>query len=169
MHAKDTQGIAPEEHPTEPPASAPGDAGIEDAIARLRDWGLGHPLVLELMATLTPATDAVPDREQLVWEATSVPGLVVNGERRVSILRLSSRADGTERLVGQVQVLERTDDPLSRASVALYVHAPERAWTCHVEDTDAWFIRVLEAHYERAQGPVALAGRPLPEALLASR
>lgn len=166
MHAKDARGVTPQQPSQSPPASAPPDADAEQAIEPLRAWGLRHPFVLELMATLEPASTARSGAEQLVWETAPVPGLVVNGERRVSILRLRSRTQDGDQLVGQVQVLQPSDDPLARTELALYVHAPDKAFTRHEEDADAWFTTVLDTHYDRASDPVELAPAPLPNTML---
>ncbi|HVL47256.1 MAG TPA: hypothetical protein VM889_01725 [Candidatus Thermoplasmatota archaeon] len=125
-----------------------------DAAEGLRRWASGEPLVRHLR-TVLPALAEAGDRPGLFVDAAATPWIDVEGDLRVSVLRLWSVAiDGSRTLVGQVQATASRDgDRRLRA----YVHRPEMFHTEEQAGEDAWFLQVLDAHYERGGAPLALA------------
>lgn len=105
------------------------------------------------MASLKTQLPALPEQgapdDGLYVEARKTPGLVVNGELRVSVLRVVSVNEEGQRLVGQVQAVHEVDNPLSTWQLRLYTHEPEHFQTEKVEGAEAWFVELLELHYRK--------------------
>lgn len=160
MHAKDVRGPTPPTTPSRTRSLPPRhDAPIDEQIRPLRAWGRRHPLVLELTATLPPVETLDPGTPALAWDASPVPGLIVDGLGRVSVLRLVSHTPETDRLVGQIQAVEPLDHPLEGPRLVTYLHHIEHRTTHRIETPEAWFTRVLEAHYEATDTPTTLHAR----------
>jgi hypothetical protein len=97
------------------------------------------------------------DVEGLFVDTRSTPGITVNGELRVSVARIHSVTGDEQRLVGQVQAVRVVDHPLKTWELRFYVHVPEHFHTQEFEDTNDWFLRVQELHYEQADDQLELA------------
>lgn len=156
MHTRnDASDLQPEgrRHPTErDPAQLSEHAHRS---ASLRRWGTSHPRVLSVMATL-PADDELDADGGVGWETTPVPGITLDGELRVSILRVFSHSPEGRSLVGQVQARCTIDHPIPDPALRWYVHDPERWTTWSPGDLDAWFSAILERHYARDGKTLAL-------------
>lgn len=127
----------------------PGTSTSEKA-ADLRRKANDHPTVASVKAQLPEMPEEGTPSDGLYVEARKTPGIVVNGELRVSVLRLISVGPEGRRLVGQVQATREVDHPLTSWELNLYTHDPEFFQTERVEDDQAWFVDVLEHHYAKA-------------------
>lgn len=127
----------------------PGTSTSEKA-ANLRSKAHEHPTVASVKTQLPELPQEGTPEDGLYVEARKTPGIVVNGELRVSVLRLISVGPEGRRLVGQIQATREVDHPLSSWELKLYSHEPEFFQTDLVDDEQAWFVSVLERHYAKA-------------------
>lgn len=129
-------------------------ASIADRSARLRANALQDVHVAQLRSRLPelPDGDAAPG---LYIESEETPGIIVNGELRVSVARLYSLDEEGSRLVGQIQVARLLDHPLATCELRFYHHETENFRTTRVEDPQAWFLGLLNLHYAQADSHVA--------------
>lgn len=116
----------------------------------LRSKALDHPTVARLTEQLTPLPESEDPQPGLYVETKETPGLVVNGELRVSVARLFTIGEDGKRLIGQIQAVRSIDHPLATWEIRTYTHTPEHFHTERVEDPQAWFVDVLESHYSVA-------------------
>lgn len=126
----------------------PGTSTSEMADS-LRAKAHDHPTVATVKTQLPPLPDEGSPDEGLYIEAGHSPGLVVNGELRVSVLRVVSVGPDGQTLVGQIQAVREVDHPLSTWQLVLYTHDPEFFQTDRADDEQAWFIDLLEMHYDK--------------------
>lgn len=125
----------------------------------LRNNAQEHPTFLTLQDQLTQ-TDGAPrgtENEGLYVDTEPAPGIVVNGELRVSVARVHSVTSEGQRLVGQIQAVLVVDHPLESWDLRFYVHDPENFHTNDFDDTHAWFVRILDLHYDQATEQVEMA------------
>lgn len=128
---------------------------ISDIAARLRYHARQHPTVASLLRDL-PALPAEGTPEPgLYTETRATPGITVNGELRVSVLRLYSVTAEGKQLVGQLQATRVLDHPLASWRLHHYLHVPKFFATVRCEDETSWFMRVLEVHYRDEGADVA--------------
>jgi hypothetical protein len=124
----------------------------------LRSKAHEHPTLVTLVDQLDETHGAPEgDVEGLFVDTRSTPGITVNGELRVSVARIHSVTGDEQRLVGQVQAVRVVDHPLKTWELRFYVHVPEHFHTQEFEDTNDWFLRVQELHYEQADDQLELA------------
>ncbi len=128
-------------------ASAKADA--------LRAKALEHPTVKRLATQLPTLPEGEPD-EGLYVETHQTPGLVVNGELRVSVARVFTVDDEGATLIGQIQAVRTVDHPLAQWEIRCYKHTPQHFHTEHFDDVQAWFVDVLEQHYKASDAEPAL-------------
>lgn len=134
------------------------DATTSEMAAELRSKAHEHPTVMTLVDQLDETHGAPEaDAEGLYVDTRSTPGITVNGELRVSVARLHSVTDDDTRLVGQIQAVRVVDHPLKTWELRFYVHVPEHFHTEEFDDTNDWFLRVQELHYEEAEQSLELA------------
>lgn len=113
----------------------------------LRTKALDHPTVARLTEQLPSLPRDGSPKPGLYVETKETPGLVVNGELRVSVARLFTADEEGKHLVGQIQAVRSIDHPLATWEIRTYTHTPEHFHTEHVDDHQAWFMNVLESHY----------------------
>lgn len=125
------------------------DTAISQKANVLRSKALDHPTVQRL----TDQLDALEDGAEpgLYVDASPAPGMVVNGELRVSVVRVHSVDEDGESLVGQIQAVREVDHPLDTWSLKLYWHEPEHFCTEEVEEAESWFVQVLDQHYRTSE------------------
>lgn len=129
----------------------------EDVAAQLREHASNHTTLLALKRDLPGLPTDGPADQGLYMDAQEVPGMVVNGELRVSVARLISVGhDGTRKMVGQIQATRVLDHPLETWSMRFYVHVHRFFATHEVDHQEQWFVRVLEQHYRNGGDQVAL-------------
>lgn len=129
----------------------------EDVAAKLREHASNHTTVLTLKRDLPELPTGGPVDQGLYMDLQEVPGMVVNGELRVSVARLVSVGhDGTHKMVGQIQATRVLDHPLETWSMRFYVHVHRFFATHEVDHQEQWFVRVLEQHYRNGGDQVAL-------------
>lgn len=116
-----------------------------DMAKTLRAKALDHPTVQQLEDQLPELGDE--PAPGLYLETRTTPGLVVNGEMRVSVARLHSVDEEDTKLLGQIQAVREVDHPLKEWRLKLYWHQPDHFCTEHVEDPETWFLQVLDQHY----------------------
>lgn len=134
-------------------------APIPKMADKLRSKAREHATLVTLVDQLTeidqaPTQDAA---EGLYIDTASAPGITVNGELRVSVARIHSVTADGQRLVGQVQASLVVDHPLRSWDLRFYVHVPEHFHTKEFEEANAWFLRMLELHYEEAEEQLTVA------------
>lgn len=112
----------------------------------LRSKALDHPTVTRLVDQL-PALPETPE-PGLYVETSKAPGLVVNGELRVSVARIFTVDEEGKTLIGQVQAVREVDHPLAEWHLRTYKHTPKHFHTEQVDDVQSWFVGVLEQHYK---------------------
>lgn len=135
------------------------DAPTSKMADELRSKAHEHPTLVTLLDQLDESQGA-PDQDSaqgLYVDTRSTPGITVNGELRVSVARIHSVTDDEQRLVGQVQAVRVVDHPLKSWDLRFYVHVPEHFHTNEFEDTNDWFLRVQELHYEEADEQLQVA------------
>jgi hypothetical protein len=134
------------------------DAPTSEMADELRSKAHEHPTLVTLLDQLDE-TQGAPEasEEGLYVDTRSTPGITVNGELRVSVARLHSVTDDEQRLVGQIQAVRVVDHPLKAWELRFYVHVPEHFHTQEFEDTNDWFLRVQELHYEQADDHLEIA------------
>jgi hypothetical protein len=135
------------------------DAPTSKMADELRSKAHEHPTFVTLVDQLdesngAPGQDA---SEGLYVDTRSTPGITVNGELRVSVARIHSVTEDDVRLVGQVQAVRVVDHPLTSWELRFYVHVPQHFHTNEFEDTNEWFLRVQEIHYNEAEDNLELA------------
>jgi hypothetical protein len=134
------------------------DAPTSEMADELRSKAHEHPTLVTLVDQLDETHGAPEgDVEGLFVDTRSTPGITVNGELRVSVARIHSVTGDEQRLVGQVQAVRVVDHPLKTWELRFYVHVPEHFHTQEFEDTNDWFLRVQELHYEQADDQLELA------------
>ncbi len=116
----------------------------------LRTKALDHPTVARLTEQLPTLPQDESPQPGLYVETTETPGLIVNGELRVSVARIFTADEDGKRLIGQIQAVRSTDHPLATWEIRTYTHTPEHFHTEHIEDPQTWFVNVLESHYSVA-------------------
>lgn len=126
----------------------PGATTSQKADA-LRSKALDHPTVKRLTDQLD-ALEADPE-PGLYVDTASAPGMVVNGELRVSVARVHSVDEDGESLVGQIQAVREVDHPLDTWSLTLYWHEAEHFCTEEIDDVQSWFVQVLDQHYRSCE------------------
>ncbi|MDX1611182.1 MAG: hypothetical protein R3185_02350 [Candidatus Thermoplasmatota archaeon] len=130
---------------------------LEDDAARLRASALNHPTVLSLGRDLPSLPREGPVEPGLYLDKSKVPGILVNGEVRVSLARIFSvDPSGKRQLIGQVQATRVRDHPLETWELRYYVHVHKFYATHKVDDETQWFLQVLEQHYKAGGDEVDL-------------
>lgn len=131
-------------------------APTSEMTTRLREQAHEHPTVATITTHLPEIPDEGATEEGLYVETGKTPGLVVNGELRVSMVRVFSVGSDGRKLVGQLQAVREVDHPLRTWELRMYVHEPEHFATTEKEDTQAWFVRLLDLHYETTDAQAEL-------------
>lgn len=138
----------------------PDRAPAAPAPDALREWASGLPVVRALKDALpTFPRGLVAASPGLYVDASHAPAIELAGNLRVSVLRVLSVTPEGEKLVGQVQVTEDVRLGSSTRRARTYVHDADVYATREVDDTDSWWVSVLDLHYERG-GPLV----PVPAA-----
>lgn len=123
-------------------------APTSEMAAKLRSKAREHPTVATLDAQLPTLPESGAPDQGLYIETRKTPGLTVNGELRVSVARIKSVGPDGPRLVGQIQAVRAVDHPLESWELRLFEHEPEYFSTERHDDPEAWFVRLLDLHYE---------------------
>lgn len=130
---------------------------VVELASRLRFHALQHPTALSLKRDLPELPKEGTPEPGLYVETTHSPGITVNGELRISILRLVSVGPEGRVMVGQLQATRVLDHPLETWRMNHYVHVPRYFATVKVNDATDWFLRVLEVHYRDHGGDITFA------------
>lgn len=129
--------------------SNPFRAEIEDLRARASD----HPVLVGLQDTLPEYREHADLEPGLYFDGRPAPGIKLNQEYRVSVARIYSVTEEGTSMVGQCQVTAHVVNGSRTWRVRWYAHAPQQFWTCSLEDVNAWWLQVLDRHFERGGAP----------------
>lgn len=132
------------------------DASTSEMADELRTQARDHPTVATVTAQLPSLPESGATDEGLYVETEDTPGIVVNGELRVSLVRIMSVGPEGPRLVGQVQAVQEVDNPLTTWSLRLFTHEPEFFSTEQHDEPQPWFVRVQALHYETTDAELQL-------------
>ena len=128
---------------------------IPDLARRLSYHARQSAMVRELRSALPALPGEGLPAPGLYLDVGDRPGLVVNGELRVSVARVYSVTEEGKELLGQVQATRVLDHPLARWDLRLYLHVPRFFSTVRSEDESSWWLGILEQHYQGSAAEVA--------------